>query len=126
MIYCERRLFVLHFIFCFLALVASIYFFTIQETMRCILSSFIFINLLFILTVRNRFKIFDDSFVGYAFRGIGILPFIIEFDDLTDYQLVNKHKLQVTYKQKKIMMHIIDASSFYQELDASYIAYQNK
>lgn len=52
------------------------------------------------LLIRYNASVFEDGMLIYTFRGIGILPQMIEFKDLTAYELISKHKLQLGFKNK--------------------------
>ncbi|WP_249030290.1 hypothetical protein [Tannockella kyphosi] len=122
--YSELRLFILHSIFCLLLIIAGAYFYLIADKIRLLIILFMIVNLLFILFVRNKLKIFDDSFVAYSYRGIGILPYIIEFSDLDCFELLSKHRIRITTKQKKVTLYIMNASLFCDELTEKYDSYQ--
>ena len=74
--------------------------------------------------IRYNASVFEDGMLIYTFRGIGILPQMIEFKDLTAYELISKHKLQLGFKNKTKKIYLLDAKTFYQELDKKYQGYK--
>ena len=63
--------------------------------------------------------------IVYVFKGIGILPEMIEFQDMEDYQLLSKHQIIIHHK-KTSKLCIINAQAFYDELDRQYKQYLSK
>ena len=37
-------------------------------------------------------KIFNDSMMIYEYKGIGILPVLVDYKDIKDVELISKHK----------------------------------
>ena len=72
-------------------------------------------TLLIILTTKYNLKIFNDSTLIYEFKGIGILPALIEYKDIKDVTLLGKHKLKIKHRGQSTL-YILNAEAFYEEL----------
>lgn len=68
-------------------------------------------------------SVFDDSVLVYVFKGIGILPQLVNYQDLQDYKLISDHIVKITFNNKTKKLYLINAKIFYQELDAKYKKY---
>ena len=73
--------------------------------------------------LRYHASIFDDSVLIYIFKGIGILPQLINYQDLQDYQLISNHIVDITFNNKTKKLYLVNAKAFYQELDTKYKNY---
>ena len=51
----------------------------------------------------------------YEFKGIGILPALIDYKDVKEIKLVSKHKVKIKHKGISTL-YILDAESFYEEV----------
>ena len=67
------------------------------------------------LTTKYNMKIFNDSMLVYEFKGIGILPALIDYKDVKEIKLVSKHKVKIKHKGISTL-YILDAESFYEEV----------
>lgn len=77
------------------------------------------------LLIRYNASVFEDGMLIYTFRGIGILPQMIEFKDLTSYKLLSKHVLELNYQNKTQKIYLVNAIAFYKELDDRFTQYKN-
>lgn len=77
------------------------------------------------LLIRYNASVFDDGMLIYTFRGIGILPQMIEFKDLTSYKLLSKHVLELNYQNKTQKIYLVNAIAFYKEIDDRFTQYKN-
>lgn len=77
------------------------------------------------LIVRFNASVFEDGMLIYTFRGIGILPQMIEFKDLTSYKLLSKYVLELNYQNKTQKIYLVNAIAFYKELDDRFTQYKN-
>ena len=96
-------------------LIGMIFFFMEGELARGLIGSFIVLLMLTMVFGKYTLKIFDDSLLGYEFKGIGIMPILIEFKDIKNIALVSKHKIIVEHNHKTTL-YITNASAFYQEV----------
>ena len=121
--YKDLRMLVISILLELTCIFTAIYF--MHEKIKCIIALFLALTLLPTFVVRFNAKIFDDSMIVYVFKGIGILPEMIEFQDIKDYQLVSKHQIIIHHK-KASKLCIINAQAFYVKLDRQYKQYLSK
>ena len=67
------------------------------------------------LTTKYNMKIFNDSILIYEFKGIGIMPALVDYENIKEVTLISKHRIKVKHKGTS-MLYILDAESFYEEL----------
>ncbi|MGN1182789.1 MAG: hypothetical protein ACI4SR_07240 [Faecalibacillus sp.] len=106
-----------------LACFASAIYFS-HEKIKLIIALFLAVSLLPTLFIRFNAKIFDDSMIVYVFKGIAILPEIIEFQNVHEYQKQSKHKIMIKHK-KTSNIYLVNADEFIKELDINYKKYKN-
>ena len=70
-------------------------------------------------------SVFEDGMLIYTFRGIAILPQMIEFKDLASYKLLSKHVLELQSQNKTKKIYLVNAIAFYKELDDRFTQYKN-
>lgn len=75
--------------------------------------------------VRFNATVFEDGLLIYMWKGIGILPQMIEFKDVTSYKLLSKHILELHYQNKIKKIYLVNAHDFYKELDDRFTQYKN-
>lgn len=97
---------------------ASMFYF-LYDKIKFIIILFLFITILPTLLLRFNAKIFDDAMMVYVFKGIGILPELIDFDDIRDYKQISQHKIIINHK-KTSKICIVDANAFMQEFEQKY------
>lgn len=73
-----------------------------------------FSSLLLLLT-RYKMTIFNDSVMIYEFKGIGILPVLLDFEDIKEIKVVGKHKLVIDHGRHSTV-HVVNAVAFGEEL----------
>lgn len=77
------------------------------------------------LLVRFNASVFEDGLLVYFFKGIGFMPQMIEFKDLKAYSLNSKHKIELQFNQHTKNIYLVNATSFYEELDKKFNQYKN-
>ena len=97
---------------------ASMFYF-LYDKIKFIIILFLFITILPTLLLRFNAKIFDDAMMVYVFKGIGVLPELIDFDDVRDYKKISQHKIIINHK-KTSKICIVDANAFMQEFEQKY------
>jgi len=107
-------------IICFISM---LYF--LNDKIKFIIILFLFITILPTLILRFNAKIFDDAMMVYVFKGIGILPELINFEDIKDFKHISKHKIIITHK-KISKLCIVNGNAFMQEFEEKYNQFQNK
>ena len=60
-------------------------------------------------------KIFNDSMMIYEYKGIGILPALVDYKDIKDVELISKHKIKIKHRTSSTL-YILNAQEFYNEL----------
>ena len=60
-------------------------------------------------------KIFNDSMLIYEFKGIGIMPALVDYKNIKDVTLISKHKVKIKHRGTSTL-YILDAEAFYEEL----------
>lgn len=94
-----------------------------HDRMKLIIVIMLSITILPTFVLRYHASIFDDSMIVYIFKGIGILPQLVNYQDLQDYELISKHVVKITFNNKTKKLYLINAKTFYQELDTKYKNY---
>ncbi len=70
-------------------------------------------------------SVFEDGLLVYFFKGIGFMPQMIEFKDLTAYSLNSKHRIELQFNNHTKNIYLVNATSFYEELDKKFNQYKN-
>lgn len=96
-----------------------------HDRLKLIVVILLMITVLPTFILRYHASIFDDSMLVYIFKGVGIMPQLIEYNDLNEYQLMSKHIIKITYTNKTKKLYLVNANAFYQELDTKYKNYIN-
>ena len=120
--YKDLRMFVFSLFLIGLCVFSGVYF--RHDRMKLVVLLLLAFSVIPTLLIRYNASVFEDGMLIYTFRGIGILPQMIEFKDLTAYELISKHKLQLGFKNKTKKIYLLDAKTFYQELDKKYQGYK--
>ena len=95
------------------------------DRMKLIIVLLLALSVIPTLIVRFNASVFEDGMLIYTFRGIGILPQMIEFKDLVSYKLLSKHVLELQSQNKTQKIYLVNAIAFYKELDDRFIQYKN-
>ena len=95
------------------------------DRMKLIIVLLLALSVIPTLIVRFNASVFEDGMLIYTFRGIGILPQMIEFKDLTSYKLLSKHVLELQSQNKTQKIYLVNAIAFYKELDDQFTQYKN-
>ena len=90
--YKDLRMFVFSLFLIGLCVFSGVYF--RHDRMKLVVLLLLAFSVIPTLLIRYNASVFEDGMLIYTFRGIGILPQMIEFKDLTAYELISKHKLQ--------------------------------
>ncbi len=121
--YKEYRMFIFTIVF-FIAIVIACFYFAMNNNMtKVIIGVILSLTIIIILSARYNMKIDKDFVLVYEFKGIGILPAIVDFKDIKEIELVSKHRLKLQHKNKS-MLYLKDANSFYQELNQAIEEYK--
>ncbi|MFV0393786.1 MAG: hypothetical protein ACK5LC_05260, partial [Coprobacillaceae bacterium] len=83
-----------------IALAGSLYFFIDGNTSKGIIGLIISFIAIMTLLTKYRMRIDNDFVVVYVFRGIAILPILIDFKDITEVKLLSKHKMVLHHPKK--------------------------
>lgn len=121
--YKDLRMFYISIVIIVICFVSMFYF--IHDKIKFIIILFLFITILPTLILRFNAKIFDDAMMVYVFKGIGILPELINFEDIKDYKQLSKHKIVVNHK-KISRLYIMNADKFISEFEEKYNCFQNQ
>lgn len=120
--YKDLRMLIVSVFITILCFAAMIYF--INEKIKFLIVVFLFITTLPTMLLRYNAKVFQDSVMVYVFKGIAILPELINFCDIQDIKLVSKHKVVISHK-KKARLYIVNGEEFFDELKSHYDQYMN-
>ena len=95
------------------------------DRMKLIVVLLLALSVIPTLVVRFNASVFEDGMLIYTFRGIAILPQMIEFKDLTSYKLLSKHVLELQSQNKTKKIYLVNAIAFYKELYDRFTQYKN-
>ena len=113
--YKEFRMLIFSIIFFFVIGGVCVYFALDHNRSKVIIAVILSFVVLMMLTTKYNMKIFNDSMLVYEFKGIGILPALIDYKDVKEIKLVSKHKVKIKHKGISTL-YILDAESFYEEV----------
>ena len=105
--YKEFRMLIFSIIFFFVIGGVCVYFALDHNRSKVIIGVILSFVVLMMLTTKYNMKIFNDSMLVYEFKGIGILPALIDYKDVKEIKLVSKHKVKI--KHKAINEHFISS-----------------
>ena len=95
------------------------------DRMKLIIVLLLALSVIPTLIVRFNASVFEDGMLIYTFRGIAILPQMIEFKDLASYKLLSKYVLELQFQNKTQKIYLVNAIAFYKELDDQFTQYKN-
>ena len=121
--YKDLRMVVISIILVVLCVFSGIHF--RYDHMKLIVVLLLALSVIPTLIVRFNASVFEDGMLIYTFRGIDILPQMIEFKDLTSYKLLSKHVLELQSQNKTKKIYLVNAIAFYKELDDRFTQYKN-
>ena len=121
--YKDLRMVVISIILVILCVFSGIHF--RYDRMKLIIVLLLALSVIPTLIVRFNASVFEDGMLIYTFRGIAILPQMIEFKDLASYKLLSKHVLELQSQNKTQKIYLVNAIAFYKELDDRFIQYKN-
>lgn len=121
--YKDLRMVVISIILVVLCVFSGIHF--RYDHMKLIVVLLLALSVIPTLIVRFNASVFEDGMLIYTFRGIAILPHMIEFKDLTSYKLLSKHVLELQSQNKTKKIYLVNAIAFYKELDDRFTQYKN-
>ena len=113
--YKEFRMLIVSIVFFFVIGGTCVYFGLNHNRSKVIIGVILSFVVLMMLTTKYNMKIFNDSMMIYEFKGIGILPAMIDYKDVKDITLISKHKIKVKHKGTSTL-YILDAEGFYEEV----------
>jgi hypothetical protein len=117
-----RMLYILGIMF-IIAIGGSTYFMMLGNFSKGLIALiFSFIIVIMILT-KYKMHVKDTYAIVYIYYGITVLPMVISFKDIRDVSLVSRHKLKIQYL-KTATVYIVDAISFYKELQEKLQLYK--
>ena len=121
--YKDLRMVVISIILVVLCVFSGIHF--RYDRMKLIIVLLLALSVIPTLIVRFNASVFEDGILIYTFRGIAILPQMIEFKDLVSYKLLSKHVLELQSQNKTQKIYLVNAIAFYKELDDQFTQYKN-
>ena len=95
------------------------------DRMKLVVVLLLALGVLTTLLIRFNASVFEDGILVYFFKGIGFMPQMIEFKDLTAYSLNSKHQIELQFNQHTKNIYLVNATSFYEELDKKFNQYKN-
>lgn len=95
------------------------------DRMKLVVVLLLALGVLPTLLIRFNASVFEDGILVYFFKGIGFMPQMIEFRDLTAYSLNSKHQIELQFNQHTKNIYLVNATSFYEELDKKFNQYKN-
>lgn len=102
-------------VFFFVITGVCIYFALDHNRSKVIIGVILSFVILMMLTTKYNMKIFNDSILIYEFKGIGIMPALVDYENIKEVTLISKHRVKIKHKGAS-MLYILDAESFYEEL----------
>lgn len=123
--YKEFRMIIFSIIMFVLISGACIYFALDHNQSKVIIGLILLFVLLSIITTKYNMKIFNDSMMIYEYKGIGILPALIDYKDVKDVKLISKHKIKIKHRSSTTI-YILSAQEFYNELIERMDEYKNQ
>ena len=113
--YKEFRMIIFSIIMFVLISGAFVYFAIDHNKSKVIIGLILLFVLLSIITTKYNMKIFNDSMMIYEYKGIGILPALVDYKDIKDVELISKHKIKIKHRTSSTL-YILNAQEFYNEL----------
>ncbi|RHS95712.1 hypothetical protein [Erysipelatoclostridium sp. AM42-17] len=125
--YKDMRMTMIAFILNIIILFMMIYFLTIHQIFKFCIAGLLFMMTLSMALMKFKCYVFDDSVIVYSFKGIGVFPQVVKYDNVQSYELISKHKLIINLNNhKRVKLCIFDAHSYYLDLDQQYHQFLNK
>ena len=121
--YKDLRMVVISIILVILCAFSGIYF--RYDRMKLVVVLLLALGVLPTLLIRFNASVFEDGLLVYFFKGIGFMPQMIEFKDLTAYSLNSKHRIELQFDNHTKNIYLVNATSFYEELDKKFNQYKN-
>ena len=122
--YKEFRMLIFSVVFFFVIIGVCIYFALDHNRSKVIIGVILSFVVLMMLTTKYNMKIFNDSVLIYEFKGIGIMPALVDYKNIKDVTLISKHKVKIKHKGISTL-DILDAETFYEELLENIKEYEN-
>ena len=94
------------------------------DRMKLVVVLLLALGVLPTLLIRFNASVFEDGLLVYFFKGIGFMPQMIEFKDLTAYSLNSKHRIELQFNNHTKNIYLVNATSFYEELDKKFNQYK--
>ena len=113
--YKEFRMLIFSIIFFFVIGGVCVYFALDHNRSKVIIGVILSFVVLMMLTTKYNMKIFNDSMLIYEFKGIGIMPALVDYKNIKDVTLISKHKVKIKHRGTSTL-YILDAEAFYEEL----------
>ena len=113
--YKEFRMLIFSIVFFFVIVGVCIYFALDHNRSKVIIGVILSFVVLMMLTTKYNMKIFNDSVLIYEFKGIGIMPALVDYKNIKDVTLISKHKVKIKHRGTSTL-YILDAEAFYEEL----------
>ena len=113
--YKEFRMIIFSIIMFVLISGAGVYYAIDHNKSKVIIGLILLFVLLSIITTKYNMKIFNDSMMIYEYKGIGILPALVDYKDIKDVELISKHKIKIKHRTSSTL-YILNAQEFYNEL----------
>ena len=121
--YKEFRMLIFSIVFFFVIIGVCIYFALDHNRSKVIIGVILSFVILMMLTTKYNMKIFNDSILIYEFKGIGIMPALVDYENIKEVTLISKHRVKIKHKGAS-MLYILDAESFYEELIENLTEYK--
>ena len=122
--YKEFRMLIFSVVYFFVIIGVCIYFALDHNRSKVIIGVILSFVVLMMLTTKYNMKIFNDSVLIYEFKGIGIMPALVDYKNIKDVTLISKHKVKIKHKGISTL-YILDAETFYEELLENIKEYEN-
>ena len=121
--YKDLRMFVFSLFLIGLCVFSGVYF--RHDRMKLVVVLLLAFSVIPTLLIRYNASVFEDGILVYFFKGIGFMPQMIEFKDLTAYSLNSKHQIELQFNNHTKNIYLVNATSFYEELDKKFNQYKN-
>ena len=94
-----------------------------QNKMQIALGLILSFSSLLLLASRYKMAVFNDSVMVYEFKGLAILPVLIEFEKIESLELLGKHRLNINHGRTS-KIYIVDAPRFHNEIELQMKAFK--
>lgn len=83
-----------------------------HETAKLIITMVLSLMALTMMLGRFNILVKEDFMLVYVFRYIGILPVMVEYNDLKEVQLLSKRRVKIKTVKQDLSVYVLNAAKF--------------